>query len=88
VAGAAPAPKSQVTVTSPSGEHVQGTLRHLDDFTVSLTTAQGQYRSFTRSGAQAVQVDLKDPLQTHRQMLTQYTDQDMHDVTAYLATLK
>jgi cytochrome c553 len=33
-------------------------------------------------------VELNDPLQWHRQMLTQYTDQDMHDVTAYLATLK
>jgi cytochrome c553 len=33
-------------------------------------------------------VDVRDPLQQHRALLTQYSDQDMHDVTAYLATLK
>jgi cytochrome c oxidase cbb3-type subunit III len=87
--GAAPAPRSQVSVTLNNGATVQGTLRHVDDFTVSLITAQGQFLSFTRQGAQAVgAVEVQDPLQAHRQLLTQYTDQDMHDVTAYLATLK
>jgi cytochrome c oxidase cbb3-type subunit 3 len=87
--GAAPAPPPHVTVTLDSGVTVQGTLRHVDDFTVSLITAQGQYLSFTRAGAQAVHtVEVQDPLQAHRQLLTQYTDQDMHNVTAYLATLK
>jgi cytochrome c oxidase cbb3-type subunit 3 len=76
-------------VTLNTGDTVQGTLKHLDDFTVSLTTAQGQYRSFIRQGPQGVRaVQLRDPLQQHRQLLSQYTDRDMHDVTAYLATLK
>jgi cytochrome c oxidase cbb3-type subunit III len=89
VAGAAPAARTQVKVTLNTGATVQGTLKRVDDFTVSLTTAQGQYLSFTRQGPQGVRaVDLQDPLAQHRQLLTQYTDQDMHDVTAYLATLK
>ena len=76
-------------MTLNSGVTVQGTLRHVDDFTVSLLTAQGQYLSFTRQGTQAARaVEVQDPLQAHRQLLTQYTDQDMHDVTAYLAKLK
>jgi cytochrome c oxidase cbb3-type subunit III len=80
---------TQVLVTLNTGGTVQGTLKHLDDFTVSLTTAQGEYRSFIRQGPQGVRaVEVRDPLQQHRQLLTQYTDQDMHDVTAYLATLK
>jgi cytochrome c oxidase cbb3-type subunit 3 len=88
-AGAPAAPPTQVLVTLSSGSVVQGNLKHLDDFTVSLTTAQGQYRSFIRSGPQGVRaVQVRDPLRQHREMLTQYTDQDMHDVTAYLATLK
>jgi len=33
-------------------------------------------------------VEIHDPLQPHRQLLTQYTDSDIHNVTAYLATLK
>jgi cytochrome c oxidase cbb3-type subunit III len=87
--GAPPPPRTQVRVTLNSGDSVQGTLGHIDDFTVSLTTAQGQYRSFTRQGPQGARsVQVQDPLQAHRELLTQYTDQDMHDVTAYLVTLK
>jgi cytochrome c oxidase cbb3-type subunit III len=86
---AAPVPRTQVRLTLNSGSTVQGTLRHVDDFTVSLISAQGEYLSFTRQGAQAVRgVEVQDPLQAHRQLLRQYTDRDMHDVTAYLATLK
>jgi cytochrome c oxidase cbb3-type subunit III len=89
LADAAPAAPTRVRVTLNSGATVQGTLKHVDDFMVSLTTAQGEYLSFTRQGAQAVRaVQVQDPLAQHRQLLSQYTDEDMHDVTAYLATLK
>lgn len=87
--GAAAAPRTQVRVALDTGATVEGTLKHVDDFMVSLTTAQGQYLSFTRQGAQGARtVEVRDPLQPHRELLTRYTDQDMHDVTAYLATLK
>jgi cytochrome c oxidase cbb3-type subunit 3 len=83
------APRPIVAVTLRSGATIEGTLRHIDDFMVSLTTAQGQYRSFARQGDFAVTaVSVRDPLQAHREMLTQYSDRDMHDVTAYLASLK
>jgi cytochrome c oxidase cbb3-type subunit 3 len=89
VPGASSTPPIQVLVTLNTGVTVQGTLKRIDDFMVSLTTAQGQYRSFIRQGPQGVRaVELHDPLQQHRQLLSQYTDEDMHDVTAYLATLK
>jgi cytochrome c oxidase cbb3-type subunit 3 len=89
VAGAPAPAATQVLVTLNGGGTVQGTLKHLDDFTVSLITAQGQYRSFIRQGPAGVRtVQVRDPLQQHRELLTQYTDQDMHDITAYLATLK
>jgi cytochrome c oxidase cbb3-type subunit III len=82
-------PRSQVKVTLRTGATVQGTLKRVDDFTVSLTTPEGQYLSFTRQGPQGVRtVEIQDPLAPHRQLLPQYTDQDMHDVTAYLTTLK
>jgi len=82
-------PKTEVRVTLYDGSTVRGTLKHIDDFNVSLMTAQGQYQSFARQGAQGARsVELNDPLQWHRQMLPQYTDQDVHDVTAYLASLK
>ena len=76
-----------VTVTLPSGEKAEGRLLRIDDFIVSLTEADGIVRSFRRNGARP-RVDVHDPLEPHRALLSVYTDKDMHDVTAYLATLK
>lgn len=77
----------KVTVTLPSGESVSGTLDHLDDFNVSLYDSSGEYHSFARDGA-TPKVVVTDPLKAHRDLLAQYTDADIHNVTAYLVTLK
>jgi cytochrome c oxidase cbb3-type subunit 3 len=76
-----------VAVTTASGERVEGRLDRIDDFIVILTTADGIQRSFRRSGA-VPQVQITDPLAGHKQLLVKYTDKDIHDVTAYLVTLK
>lgn len=76
-----------VTVTLPSGQTVSGTLEHIDDFTVSLRDSNNQYHSFTRDG-DTPKVEVNDPLKIHTEMLRKYTDADIHNVTAYLATLK
>jgi mono/diheme cytochrome c family protein len=76
-----------VTVTLPSGEKIDGTLDRLDDFVVSLTTADGARRSFRTSG-DTPRVDVHDPLQPHRDLLRTYADTDIHNVTAFLVTLK
>ena len=75
-----------VTVTLPSGEKVEGVLDKLDDFDVSLRDAEGEYRSFKITSQ--VKVVEHDPLEAHITMLDQYTDKNMHDVVAYLETLK
>jgi cytochrome c oxidase cbb3-type subunit 3 len=80
-------PPTRVTVTLPSGEKVEGTLDRLDDFVVSLTTADGTHRSFRTTG-DTPRVEIKDPLQAHRDLLRVYTDADIHNVTAFLVTLK
>jgi cytochrome c oxidase cbb3-type subunit 3 len=76
-----------VTVTPASGAKVEGHLDRIDDFIVVLTTADGMQRSFTRIG-DVPKVEIRDPLEAHRNLLTVYTDKDIHDVTAYLVTLK
>jgi len=81
------APVPTVTVTLPSGEKVEGKLQRIDDFTVSLITADGTYRSFRTEG-DTPKVEVHDPLQTHRELLRVYTDKDIHNVTAFLVTLK
>jgi mono/diheme cytochrome c family protein len=77
-----------VTVTLASGKSFTGKLDHIDDFTVSLRDADGNFRSFARDGATPPQVKVTDPLQAHTDMLGKFTDADIHNVTAYLVTLK
>jgi hypothetical protein len=77
-----------VTVTLASGQSFSGKLDHIDDFTVSLYDSGGQFHSFTRDGATPPRVEIHDPLKAHSEMLHQYTDADIHNVTAYLVTLK
>jgi len=76
-----------VTVTLASGKSFSGTLDHIDDFTVSLRDSSGNFHSFTRHGAMP-NVEVHDPLKAHTDMLRTYTDADIHNVTAYLVTLK
>ena len=76
---------TQATVTLPSGERVSGTVRRLDDFDVSIVDAAGAYHAWPRD---RVVVEVADPLKGHRELLGKYTDADIHNVTAYLATLK
>ena len=77
-----------VTVTLPSGESASGGLVRLTDFDVILyDTAAGRVRSFLRNG-DVPKVVVTDPLQAHVDHLRKWTDTDMHNMTAYLASLK
>ena len=75
-----------VTVTQGSTK-VTGRLIRIDDFAVSLTEEDGTPRTFTREG-DVPRVELHDPLKGHRDLLGKYTDKDIHDVTAFLVTVK
>lgn len=74
------------TVTSAGGQPVTGTLDRIDDFSVSLKDPEGQHRAWKRGPA--LRVELRDPLETHHQLLDQYTDADIHNIVTYLNTLK
>jgi len=86
--GSAPSPASAitVTVTQPNGETVSGVLLQLDDFNVSLRDESGWTRTFARTPG--LKVTKTDPLAAHRALLGNLTDKNMHDVVAYLETLK
>jgi cytochrome c oxidase cbb3-type subunit III len=88
--GGAPAPNRRqvnVSVTPQSGAKVTGRLDRIDDFIVVLTLEDGTQRSFRRNG-DVPKVDVNDPMEGHRKLLEVYTDKDIHDVTAFLVTLK
>ena len=79
-----------VTVTMPDGKKLTGKLVRKDDFLVILTLADGTRKSIPRNG-DTPKVDVKDPNEAHKKMILALDDpenKNMHDVTAYLATLK
>jgi cytochrome c oxidase cbb3-type subunit 3 len=87
----APGKPSSVTVTFGDGRKLAGTLVRKDDFIVTLTLPDGARRtiSLDEGGRGGVpKVEVHDPLEAHRQLALALDDKDMHDVTAYLATLK
>ena len=75
----------KVTVTLPSGERVAGTVKQMDDVNLSMYDSGGRYRSWARDG---IKVEFEDRLAGHRQLLEKLTDTDMHNLTAWLVTLK
>ncbi len=79
--------ETTVVVTMSTGQKYEGRLERIDDFMVTLTQADGTPRSFRRNG-DVPKVDVRDPLEAHRNLLPVYTDKDIHDVTAYLAGVK
>jgi cytochrome c oxidase cbb3-type subunit III len=83
--GKAP-PSTRIKVTLPSGESISGTLKRLDDFNVSMYDDTGSYHSWSR--VPGIKVNVKDPLAAHRALLQKYTDDDMHNLLAYLVKLK
>jgi cytochrome c oxidase cbb3-type subunit 3 len=80
-------PVITAAVTLPGGEKVEGRLVRIDDFLITLQLADQTIRSFRRDGDQP-KVEINDPLAGHKALLGVLTDKDMHDVTAFLATLK
>jgi cytochrome c oxidase cbb3-type subunit 3 len=75
------------TVTPASGARAEGRLVRIDDFIVVLTENDGTRRTFVRKGNEP-KVEIRDPADAHRQLVPTLADKDMHNVTAYLWTLK
>ena len=78
-----------VTVTMPNGQKIEGKLVRQDDFDVVMMLADGTRRTIPIEND--VQVDVPDPQAAHKAMVLELDDpqnKNMHDVTAYLATLK
>ena len=77
--------KSKVTVTPRSGQPLTGTLAYLDEFTVALTDSSGVYHSFPTA---LVKYTEDAPAKAHIELFNKYTDDDIHNLMAYIQTLK
>ena len=73
-------------VTMPDGATMAGHVTQVSDFRITLVDRAGQTHVIDRGPR--VQVQMKDPLAAHQKMIMMLTNEDMHNVTAYLATLK
>ena len=80
----APAPP-KATFTLESGQTVTAPIVTEDEFSVTVLDPLGQRQKYARD---KVRVKIDSPLQAHFAALGKYTDADMHNVYAYLATLK
>ena len=77
--------KSKITVTLGSGQTITGTLAYQDEFTIGLTDSSGMYRSWrTRD----VHFTINAPVNAHVDLFSKYTDADIHNLMAYLQTLR
>ena len=80
-------PPTTVTVTTASGQKIEGRLGRIDDFIVTLTEADGAPRTIRRDG-DTPKVEIHNPLEPHLKLLPTYSDKEIHDLTAYLVTIK
>lgn len=77
--------QTTATVTAPDGQKYEGNVKHNDEFTIAIVAQDGWYRSWPRD---QVKVEIHDPLAAHRDLTEKYTDADIHNLFAYLETLK
>lgn len=77
--------KAKITVTLRSGQTFAGELAYRDEFVVGLRDASGRYRSWPVS---LVKYTIDAPAEVHAELLPKYTDADIHDLMAYLQTLR
>lgn len=79
--------RATVKVTPANGQPVEGRLVRIDDFLVTVMTADGTRRTFPRAAGDP-KVEVSDPGEAHRKLVLALADKDMHNVTAYLWTIK
>jgi cytochrome c oxidase cbb3-type subunit III len=77
--------KEKVTVKTATGQTLEGAVEYHDEFTIGMRDSFGVYHSWPVS---AITYHVDDPAEAHVTAMSKYTDEDMHDVLAYIQTLK
>lgn len=77
--------KQKISVKTPDGQTLSGTVEYQDEFTIGMRDSAGAYHSWP---TKAISFKIDNPLQAHVDALGKYTDDDIHNVLAYIQTLK
>ena len=82
-----PAHNTDITANvKTSGGTISGRVTRISDFRITLVDRSGEVHTIDRGPG--VEVQIKDPLSAHQEMVMTLANDDMHNVTAYLKTLK
>jgi mono/diheme cytochrome c family protein len=73
-------------VKMPDGGAITGRVTQVSDFRITVVDQAGKANVIDRKPG--VEVRMNDPLAAHQEMIMTLTNDDMHNVTAYLDTLK
>jgi cytochrome c oxidase cbb3-type subunit 3 len=76
---------ASVVVTLPNGDKLAGKLAYKDEFNIGMRDKNGWYHSWPVS---AVKFTIDAPADAHAELLAKYTDDDIHNLMAYLQTLR
>ena len=74
-----------VVVTLPDGKKIAGKLAYKDEFNIGIRDSDDWYHSWPVS---AVKFTINSPADRHAELLGKYTDDDIHNLMAYLQTLR
>jgi len=77
--------KPRATITTADGKSLTGPLAYRDEFTIAIRDSSGTYRSWPTD---KVKVTLDDPIRAHIDQFPKYTDADIHNLMAYIQTLR
>lgn len=77
--------KARVSVTVASGKKYEGVLAYQDEFTIGLHDADGTYRSWP---VRSIKYTIDAPFEAHAELFSKYTDEDIHNLMAYIQTLR
>jgi cytochrome c oxidase cbb3-type subunit III len=77
--------KPKVTVTTAAGKTFSGTMAYHDEFTIGMMDDAGAYHSWPTA---IVKYKIESPIDAHVELLKKYTDDDIHNLMAYLQTLR
>jgi cytochrome c oxidase cbb3-type subunit 3 len=74
------------TVKTADGATIAGRVIQVSDFKITLVGSDGQTHVIDRGAG--VDVEMKDPLAPHLKIINTLKNDDLHNVTAYMETLK
>lgn len=76
---------SKVAVTAANGKTIEGTLAYRDEFVIGLKDADGTYHSWP---VRNVKFKVDSPIDAHVELFPKYSDDDIHNLMAYLQSLR